>query len=214
MIRPLQADHLTHLNVLDADGRLWGAPTVAADASAWSFVSKTEIDIPNWCRRLQHKVFDPIHDRLADLEDRSIASALIDPITPHTRTGWVSVEIEIDELRRHLQSARTPQDYRAVGLDCVAVIEALSATVYDPAQHLHNGEEVPPVTNTKQRLDRMVEDALLGPDNAALRKLARSVIEFAQQVKHSGTPTRREAGIAADAVIQLANLLRRLQEPV
>src|ERR1017187_5157643 len=50
MIRPLQADHLTHLNVLDADGRLWGAPTVAADASAWSFVSQTEIEISNWCR--------------------------------------------------------------------------------------------------------------------------------------------------------------------
>jgi hypothetical protein len=32
-------------------------------------------------------------------------------------------------------------------------------------------------------------------------------------VKHSGTPTQTEAGIAADAVIQLANMLRRLEEP-
>jgi hypothetical protein len=51
-----------------------------------------------------------------------------------------------------------------------------------------------------------------GPDNAALRKLALAAIEYAQQVKHSTTPTRREAGIAADAVIQLVNLLRRLDE--
>jgi hypothetical protein len=54
----------------------------------------------------------------------------------------------------------------------------------------------------------VVEDVAPGSDNAALRKLARSAIEFAQHVKHSTTPTRREAGIA-DAVIQLANLLRR-----
>jgi hypothetical protein len=42
-------------------------------------------------------------------------------------------------------------------------------------------------------------------DNAALRRLARAAIEFAQHV--STTPTRREAGIALDAVIQLADLL-------
>jgi len=32
-------------------------------------------------------------------------------------------------------------------------------------------------------------------------------------VKHRTTPTRRDAGIAADAVILLANILRRLAEP-
>jgi hypothetical protein len=51
-----------------------------------------------------------------------------------------------------------------------------------------------------------------GPDNATLRRLTRSAIDYAQHVKHSQTPTRREAGIAADAVIQLANILRRLDE--
>jgi hypothetical protein len=89
----------------------------------------------------------------------------------------------------------------------------LSSTVYDPARHLRDGEEEPPVANTKQRLDRVIENDLSGSDNAALRKVARAVIELAQQVKHSGTPTRLEAGIAADAVIQLANFMRRLAEP-
>jgi hypothetical protein len=31
-------------------------------------------------------------------------------------------------------------------------------------------------------------------------------------MKHRGTPTRTEVGIAADAVILLANMLRRLDE--
>ena len=37
--------------------------------------------------------------------------------------------------------------------------------------------------------------------------------EVAQQVKHSGSPTRQEAGISADATILLANIMRRLREP-
>jgi hypothetical protein len=163
-------------------------------------------------RDLLAGVFDKLHDQLADLEQRALTSSLVEPISPHARTGWSAVDTEISELRRHFLSARTAQDYRNVGLDCVAVTEALSRQVYDPERHMLEGEEEPPVANTKQRLERFVEDAAPGSDNAALRKLARSAIEFAQHVKHSTTPTRREAGIAADAVIQLASLLRRLHE--
>jgi hypothetical protein len=164
-------------------------------------------------RELLSKIFDPLHDRLAELEDQSLASSLVEPISPHHRTGWSAVDAEISELRRHFLNAKTPQDYRNVGLDCVAVTEELSRQVYDPTRHCRAGEEVPPVANTKQRIERFVEDAAAGSDNAALRKLARACIEFAQSVKHSTTPSRREAGIAADAVIQLSNLLRRLTEP-
>lgn len=164
-------------------------------------------------RELLSGIFEALHGQLADMELESLTLSLVDPISPHARTGWSAVDSEISELRRHFNSARTPQDYRAIGLDCVAVTEALSRTVYDPTRHLREGEEEPPVTNTKQRIERFVEDAAPGPDNTALRKLARATIEVAQHVKHSATPTRREAGIAADAVIQLVNLLRRLDEP-
>ncbi|HEX5174241.1 MAG TPA: hypothetical protein VFV91_08875 [Gaiellaceae bacterium] len=163
-------------------------------------------------RDLLSGIFDPLHDQLADLEQHALTSSLVESVSPHARTGWSVVDTEISELRRHFRTARTPQDYRNVGQDCVAVTETLSRQVYDPARHLREGEEEPPVANTKQRLGRFIEDAAPGSDNAALRKLARAVIEYAQHVKHSTTPTQREAGIAADAVIQLANLLRRLEE--
>lgn len=163
-------------------------------------------------RDLLAEDFDELHDQLARLENRALASSLVEPISPAGRTGWSLVDEEIAELRRHFLNARTPQDYRGVGLDCVAVTEALSRQVYDVARHLREGEEEPSPDKTKQRLERFVDDAAPGADNAALRKLARSVIEYAQHVKHSSTPTRREAGLAADAVIQLANLLRRLEQ--
>lgn len=164
-------------------------------------------------RNLLSALFDGLHDQLADLETRSLSSSLVDPISPHSRTGWGAVDTEISELRRHFQNARTPQDYSAVGNDCVRVTEALSRQVYDVSLHLRPDKQEPPVANTKDRLDRCVEVALPGPDNARLRKLVRATIEVAQEVKHRGTPTRREAGIAADSVIQLANVLRRLHEP-
>lgn len=163
-------------------------------------------------RDLLSETFDPLHDRLADLETQSLASTLADPISPRSRTGWDRVDAELGELRRHFLNASTSQDYRGIGNDCVHVTEALSQQVYDPERHLRPGESEPPVAQTKLRLDRYVEDAAPGPDNATLRKLGRATIEMAQHVKHSETPTRREAGIAADAVIQLANLLRRLGE--
>ncbi len=163
-------------------------------------------------RVLVNKIFGPIHDELGRLEQQAITSALVEPISPHARTGWSDVDAEISELRRHFNAARTPQDYRNVGNDCVAVTEAISAAAYDPSAHLRSGEEVPAVDKTKQRIGRVVEDAAPGPGNAELRKVATAVIELAHHVKHSPTPTRREAGIAADSVIQLANMIRRLSQ--
>jgi hypothetical protein len=164
-------------------------------------------------RDLLSYVFDQLHDQLSDLETKALTSALADPISPRGRTGWQRVDEEIAELRRHFQTARTPQDYRNVGNDCVIVTEAISRTVYDADRHLRPGETEPPVANTKQRLDRFVEDALPSAENASLRRLARAAIDVAQAIKHRSTPTRRDAGVAADAVILLANLLRRIDEP-
>jgi hypothetical protein len=163
-------------------------------------------------RDILNDLFSDLHDQLERLEDGEIGSALVRPATSRPGTGWARVDTEVNELRRHFQAARTEQDYRNVGNDCVAVLERLSAQVYDAAVHLRDDEEEPPVANTKQRLGRFIEDSAAGPSNAEVRKVARAVIELAQAVKHQGTPTRRDAGIAADSVIQLANISRRLAE--
>ncbi|HEX5407975.1 MAG TPA: hypothetical protein VFX16_37395 [Pseudonocardiaceae bacterium] len=155
----------------------------------------------------------PLHDQLTELEARSLSSTLAQAISPHPVTGWASVDKELAELRRHFQIAKSEQDYRNIGNDCVTITEALSRHVYDPQVHLRPDEDEPPVTQTKNRIDRYIEDALAGPQNADLRRLAKSATEFAQRVKHNRTSTRRDAGIAADAVILLAHILRRLEEP-
>ena len=120
------------------------------------------------------------------MEQQALASSLVDPISPHARTGWSAVDTEVSELRRHFLNARTPQDYRNVGQDCVVVTESLSRQVYDPNRHLREGEEELPVAKTKERIGRFVEDAAPGPDNAALRKVARAVIELNRSGFHAG----------------------------
>lgn len=94
----------------------------------------------------------------------------------------------------------------------MGVLEALSRTAYDPARHLREGETVPPVDKTKARLGRVIEDALRGGDHEAVRGLASKAIELAHEVKHRETPSRRDARITADAVILVANVLRRIHE--
>jgi hypothetical protein len=162
-------------------------------------------------RDIHSGIFDALHDHLADLESQSLTSSLAEAVSPRGRTGWTKVDAEVAELRRHFQIATTPQDYRNVGNDCVIVIEAISAAAYDAARHLRPNESEPPVGKTKDRLDRIVEVELPGPENAELRKLARATIEAAQAIKHRTTPSRRDAGLAADATIMLANLIRRLR---
>lgn len=163
-------------------------------------------------RDLLSDLFDGAYASLMAAQDRALDSTLVEAVSPHGSLGWPGVDTEIGELRRHFRTASTPADYRAVGNDCIHLLEALSRHVYDHGRHTPAGEDEPPVAKTKLRLERFVEERLPGADNAEMRKFARSAIELAQAIKHGGTPSRTEAGIAADAVIVIANMLRRLSE--
>lgn len=163
-------------------------------------------------RGLLDTFFKPVHEELDRLEEASFHAVVAEAVSPRTATGWPAVDTELTELKRRFRSATTPQDYRDVGNRSVAVLEALSRTVYNPSKHLRDGEMAPAPDKTKQRLGRYAEDSLAGPNNAEVRAVAVKVIELAHAVKHSTSPTRREAGITADAVILLANILRRVDQ--
>ena len=163
-------------------------------------------------RAMVSEVFGPLHEELERREEE-VLRELVEPISPRRVTGWPAVDLEIAELRRHFHAATTPQDHRNVGNDVTAVLEALSAAAYEPSRHLFDGETEPKVADTKNRLTRIVEVDCTGHGGAELRRYARSTIELAQAVKHNPSGTRSQAGIAADAAIQLANMIRRIQEP-
>jgi hypothetical protein len=163
-------------------------------------------------RSMLQALFDPVHAELELREDDAFHGDLAEPISPQRRIGWPDVDEEIAELRRHFHSASTPQDYRNVGNDVVSVLEKLSEAAYDPSRHLRDGEVEPPVSQTKNRLTRIIEVESESEQSDEVARLARATIELAQAVKHNASGSRVRAAIAADAAILLANMLRRLQE--
>ena len=162
-------------------------------------------------REMLDSILEPLQARLDEIEAGSITSTLAQAISPRRSTGWPGIEEEHVALRRHFESARTQQDDSKVGNDCVEVIEAVSRVAYYHNRHGKAGQPEPPSGNTKDRLDRVVEEALVGSTNAEMRKLVRAAIAMAQAVKHRrSTTTRTEAGASADTVILLANFIRRI----
>lgn len=162
-------------------------------------------------RSMLQDLFDPLHEVLESREEEVLRGELSEPISPRKGTGWPAVDEEIAELRRHFHSAQTVQDYRNLGNDIVAVLEAISEVAYDPVRHLFVGETEPAVAQTKNRLARIIEVDGGASGSAEIVKLAKATIELAQAVKHNPAGSRTRAGVAADAVIQLANIVRRLQ---
>lgn len=154
-------------------------------------------------RDLLNELFAPVQAELDRQEEDQFRAVNAEAVSPHTKTGWPKVDEELTELRRRFRTATTTQDYRDVGNRAVGVLEALSR---------RDGETEPPADKTKQRIGRYVEDSLAGKNNEAIRGVANKVVELAHSVKHSTVPTRREAGIAADSVIMLANILRRVDQ--
>lgn len=163
-------------------------------------------------RVLLEEFFGPVQQRLDKLEEAQFRVVTAEAVSPHTSTGWPKVDVELTEMRRRFRTASSTQDYRDTGNRAVAVLEALSRAVYDPAKHVREGESELALDKTKLRISRYVEDSLAGKDNAAIRGVVVKTIELAHGVKHSLEPTRRQAGIAADSVIMLANILRRVDQ--
>lgn len=163
-------------------------------------------------RVLLEEFFGSVQQRLDKLEETQFRAMNAEAVSPHTKTGWPKVDVELTELRRRFRSAATTQDYRDVGNRSVAVLEAISRTVYDPTVHVRDGETELSPDKTKLRISRYVEDSLAGKGHEAIRGVVVKTTELAHSVKHSTEPTRREAGITADAVIMLANILRRVDQ--
>jgi len=164
-------------------------------------------------RDLLANIFDPARDAVRREKMRRRRVSVASGVTSAGDLGWPAVDRLVTQVGRRFASARNYDDYKSVGLDCVSLLDTLSRTLYDPATHLREGEEEPPVDQSKKRLERVVEDATPGTSNDDLRKLIKAAIAYAHHVKHQTSPNRHQAGMAADAAILIAHLLRRLLGP-
>ncbi|WP_084128947.1 hypothetical protein [Demequina sp. NBRC 110055] len=165
------------------------------------------------CRReLLEKHFGPLEDALDQLLNEQSGSVTAEAVSPRQTTGWPRVDEEIVALKFRFRTAVNPQDYRDVGNRSVAVIEALSEAVFEPDVHWHSDEKPPGIDKTDIRIGAFVSHTAGGAENEAVRAVAKKSVALAHTVKHRSTPSRRDAGIAADSAIMLANILRRLAD--
>jgi hypothetical protein len=127
-------------------------------------------------------------------------------------TGWADVDAKMGALRRRLREAEDADDFKAVGLQCVSVLEALGRAVFNPERHLPDGEEVPHPNDAQTRLGFFLKSVTKGKRFEEVRPIIRSSWRQAQAVKHRNDPNRTDAGIAADAIALLTAITRRLAD--
>jgi hypothetical protein len=163
-------------------------------------------------RSYLRSVFHPIEDHVHRIQDEIWDTELTQPISPHAATGWSKVDREILEMRDQFRAARSEQAHSSIGNSCNRILHFLSEAAFIPDRHLPAGEALPPVAKTKHRFDLIIERELAQSNQASLRKFARAAVELAEVVKHGSTPSRMDAGIAADGVIVLVNIMRRISE--
>ena len=163
-------------------------------------------------RNMIAQYFEPVRSELEDLEERTYANQLAAPVSPCDRLGWTTIDQQIEQLRYRFQTASTTVDYKDVGNRCVGVLEELSRTLYRPEVHCAPDEKPPAVDKTGIRIGAYIDRRLKGPSNEELRGLVKKTSALSHKIKHSPTADRATAGIAADAVIMLANILRRLED--
>lgn len=163
-------------------------------------------------REIIEKWFRPVQDILEEAEEKEFIGELTEGVSPHRNLGWTAVDDHIAQLRQRFRSASTPVDYKDVGNRCVGVLEALSSHVYDPAEHCAPGQTEPPIDKTDIRIGAYIDQRLPGKSNEELRGLVKKASALSHKMKHSGRADRASTGITADAVILLANILRRLHD--
>ncbi len=157
--------------------------------------------------------FEPVLKTLEAAQDQATVNELARGVSPRKELGWPTVDDQIEQLRHRFATAATPVDYKDVGNRCVGVLEALSALVYDPAVDCPAGAQTPPIDKTDVRIGAYIDRRLPGSPNEELRGLVKKASALSHKIKHSPRADRTSSGLGADAVILLANMLRRLSDP-
>ena len=82
--------------------------------------------------------------------------------------------------------------------------------VFDPERHLPPHAQSPARDDAKKRIGYFLDMVASGERFYHVRRLVRATWDQAQAVKHRAEPNRTDAGVATDAAVLLASILRRL----
>lgn len=122
-------------------------------------------------------------------------------------TGWDSVDRGIDQVRRQLRTAQSPEEMQAVGLYCRETLISLAQEVWDPEAHPPVDGVAPSPTDGKRMLDAFIAAELIGPSNKYARKHATAALDLANELQHKRTATFQHAAFCAEATVSVVGIV-------
>ncbi|MBU0468990.1 MAG: hypothetical protein KJ736_08020 [Candidatus Omnitrophica bacterium] len=160
-------------------------------------------DLPSYQSRRQFlaEMFNPI---LQELRNRVAGKQ---PAILQEPTGWTRVDRTIGEIRSRLASAKTEEQYQAIGLLCRDGLISLAQSVYDPVRHPSMDGTQPSQTDAKRMLENYITSVLSGSSNEAARKHAKAAYELANDLQHRRTATFRQATLCTEATASIINVI-------
>jgi hypothetical protein len=219
-IDDVKAQYAREYKSLAAVLKRLGIKNPNSHSDLWTWYGKWTTDDKlntGWAPRRTYiaELYSPVRDALEARAEshREVATGADDG-----PTGWADVDAKLGTLRRRVRDVDdTADDARAVGLQCVSVLEALGRAAFDAERHLPEGEEVPHPNDAKTRLGHFLtavagDQVKKGERFEHVRTLVRASWRQAQAVKHRDDPNRTDAGIAADSVALLVAIVRRLAD--
>jgi hypothetical protein len=147
---------------------------------------------------------------------RTFVGELINPVINRVRTGrteevlptgWQRVDRTVGELRDRLASARSEEQFQAVGLLGRDTLISLAQAVYVQGRHPSLDGVEPSSTDAKRQLEAYLAAELGGGANEEARRHARSALDFANAVQHRRTATFRDAALCVEATTTVVNVV-------
>ena len=122
-------------------------------------------------------------------------------------TGWQKVDRQLQEVRLRLDSARSEEQYQAVGLLCREVLISVAQEVFDPENHETTDPAEASDTDAKRMLEAIFNSELRGGTNEEARAHAKAAIRLALALQHKRTADFRTAALCAEATASVVNML-------
>jgi hypothetical protein len=159
-------------------------------------------DMPTWQSRRSFVI------GLANELILNIREASAGIVAAHEPTGWERVDRTVTEARNRLASARTEEQFQAVGLLCREIILiSLAQAVFDPGRHPTVDGVRPSDTDAKRMLEAYIAEEFAGSGNEHTRKHAKAACDLAVHLQHRRTASFREAAVCVEATTSTVNLI-------
>jgi len=155
-------------------------------------------DLPSYQSRRSYvgDLFKPLVTRL-----QTGASDLLEP------TGWTRVDRTVTEIRSRLASAKSEEQYQAVGLLCRETLISTAQAVFDSQLHPTLDGVAASRTDAKRMLEAYIAKSLGDSANEYVRKHARAALDLAVSLQHKRTASFRDAALCVEATTSVVNLI-------